>query len=266
MTHSFRIDYKVFKRIKTSLSFALNFSRVSFLTNIKKNFFKLRPYLQKAIYIFLGASVLSVILFRFVPIPVTPLMLIRVAEQWSDNKPLKLKKDWTSLDEISSNLPLAVVCSEDQKFTTHHGFDFEAIEKAYKSNQKKKKRSIRGASTISQQVAKNVFLWPGRSYLRKGLEVYFTVLIELFWSKERIMEVYLNVAEMGNGVYGGEAAARTYFQCRAAKLTKDQAAWLACILPNPRKYSPKKPTAYLQKRHDWIRTNMKIMQKVNWQE
>lgn len=238
---------------------------MSFRTNIKKTSRKILPYLKKAIYIFLGTSIFSVILYRFVPIPFTPLMIIRVVEQWSDDQPVKLKKDWTSLDEISSNLPLAVVCSEDQKFTTHHGFDFEAIEKAYKSNQKKQKRVIRGASTISQQVAKNVFLWPGRSYIRKGLEVYFTVLIEVFWSKERIMEVYLNVAEMGNGIYGGQAAARTYFKCDASKLTKDQAAWLACILPNPRKYSPLKPTGYLEKRHAWIRKNMKIMQKVNWQ-
>jgi monofunctional glycosyltransferase len=250
---------------KTSFNFVQNCSPVSFRTNIKKTFLKILPYAKKAIYIFLGTSILSVILFRFIPIPCTPLMLIRVVEQWNNDKPLTLKKDWTSLDEISSNLSLAVVCSEDQKFTTHHGFDFEAIEKAYKSNHKKRKRGIRGASTISQQVAKNVFLWPGRSYLRKGLEVYFTVLIEVFWSKERIMEVYLNVAEMGNGLYGGQAAARTYFKCNAAKLTKDQAAWLACILPNPRRYSPLKPTAYLEKRHAWIRTNMKIMQKVNWQ-
>ncbi len=238
---------------------------MSFYTNIKQSFRKSIPYVKKALYIFLASSIFSVILYRFVPIPFTPLMLIRVAEQWADDKPMKLKKDWCSLDEISTNLPLAVICSEDQKFTTHHGFDFEAIEKAYKSNQKKKKKTIRGASTISQQVAKNVFLWPGRSYLRKGLEVYFTALIELFWSKERIIEVYLNVAEMGNGVYGAEAAARTYFKCSASKLTKDQSAWLACILPNPRKYSPNKPTAYLEKRHAWIRKNMKIMQKVAWQ-
>ncbi len=234
---------------------------MSFSTNIKKTYRKILPSLKKAIYLFLGTSIFSVLFFRFVPIPFTPFMIIRMVEQWSNNQPVTLKKDWTSLDNISSNLALAVVCSEDQKFTSHHGFDFDAIAKAYKNNQKK--RSIRGASTISQQVAKNVFLWPGRSYIRKGLEVYFTVLIEVFWSKERIMEVYLNVAEMGDGIYGGQAAARNYFKCDASKLTKDQAAWLACILPNPRKYSPLKPTAYLEKRHDWIRKNMRIMQKVS---
>ena len=237
---------------------------MSISTNIKNFSRKVIPFLKKAFLIFLGTSILSVIVFRFIPIPFTPLMLIRLVVQVSEGKSMKMKKDWTCLEDMSSNLPLAVISSEDQKFTKHFGFDFEAIQKAYKSNQKKKTRSIKGASTISQQVAKNVFLWPGRSYLRKGLEVYFTVLIEVFWSKERIMEVYLNVAEMGNGVYGGEAASRTYFKCSASKLTKDQAAWIACILPNPRKYSPNNPTAYLKKRHVWIRQNMKNMQKVDW--
>jgi monofunctional glycosyltransferase len=236
---------------------------VSISTNIKKFSRKVFPFLKKALYIFLASSIVSVLIFRFVPIPFTPLMLIRVAEQLSDGQSMKMKKDWTCLEDMSSNLPLAVICSEDQKFTEHFGFDFEAIQKAYKSNKKSKR--VKGASTISQQVAKNVFLWPGRSYLRKGLEVYFTVLIEICWSKERIAEVYLNVAEMGKGIYGAEAASRTYFKCGASKLTKDQAAWLACILPNPRKYSPNNPTAYLQQRHAWIRQNMKAMQKVDWQ-
>ncbi|MBC7486324.1 MAG: monofunctional biosynthetic peptidoglycan transglycosylase [Cytophagaceae bacterium] len=222
------------------------------------------PYLKRAVYAFFIGSILSVILFRFVPIPFTPLMIIRVCEQWGNGKSARLVKDWESLDDLSKNIPLAVMASEDQKFIKHWGFDTDAIAKAYKNNQRKRKRTIHGASTISQQVAKNVFLWQGRSYLRKGFEVYFTVLIEIFWSKERIMEVYLNVAEMGDGYYGAEAASRKYFRCSASKLNKDQAAWLACILPNPRKYSPTKPSGYLQNRHAWIRRNMDNLGGVKW--
>ena len=224
----------------------------------------LLPYLKKTVYVFFIGSILSVIVFRFVPIPFTPLMIIRVFEQWADGKPARLVKDWESIEELSKNIPLAVMASEDQKFITHWGFDTEAIAKAYKNNQRKRKKTIRGASTISQQVAKNVFLWPGRSYIRKGFEVYFTVLIEIFWSKERIMEVYLNVAEMGDGYYGAEAASFKYFHCSAARLNRDQAAWLACILPNPRKYSPTRPSAYLQKRHAWIRRNMENLGELKW--
>jgi monofunctional biosynthetic peptidoglycan transglycosylase len=237
---------------------------MSFKEKLVKTVRCLLPYLKKAVYVFFITSILSVILFRFVPIPFTSLMIIRVVEQWSDGKTAKLVKDWESLDKLSNNLPLAVMASEDQKFITHWGFDTEAIAKAYQDNQRKRKKTIHGASTISQQVAKNVFLWPGRSYLRKAFEVYFTALIELLWSKERIMEVYLNVAEMGDGYYGAEAAAKKYFQCSAAKLNKDQAAWLACILPNPRKYSPLRPTAYLQQRHAWIVRNMNNLGKVEW--
>ena len=148
---------------------------------------------------FLALSVLSAILFRFVPIPVTPLMLIRSLEQITNSeKDFKLQKDWVSLEEISKFGQLAVVCAEDQKYLDHFGFDLESIKKVIdnKSNEKR----IRGASTISQQTAKNVFLWPGRSWIRKGFEVYFTLLIETFWSKKRILEVYLNIAEMGEGV------------------------------------------------------------------
>ncbi|HSZ73078.1 MAG TPA: monofunctional biosynthetic peptidoglycan transglycosylase [Cytophagaceae bacterium] len=225
---------------------------------------KLWPSVKKGLYVFFASSILSVIVFRFVPIPFTPLMLVRVVEQWSNGQPARLVKDWENLDHLSANIPLAVIASEDQKFTSHWGFDVEAIFKAYKNNQRKKKKTIRGASTITQQVAKNVFLWPGRSYLRKAFEVYFTMLIEVFWSKERIMEVYLNVAEMGDGYYGAEAASRKYFKCSASRLSKDQAAWLACILPNPRKYSPLNAGPYLQQRHAWIVRNMNNLGKVEF--
>lgn len=200
---------------------------------------------------FFALSILSVLFFRFIPVPVTPLMLIRSVGHVIDGKELRLKHDWVSIDEISKNLPLAVVCSEDQNFLNHSGFDMKAIEQSIEASKRGNKR-LRGASTISQQTAKNVFLWPGRSWVRKGLEVYFTVLIELVWSKERIMEVYLNSIEMGNGIYGAEAAARFYFKTSAENLSKTQAAAIAAVLPNPRKYSANPPGPYVQSRIGWI--------------
>lgn len=199
---------------------------------------------------FLGISIFMVILFRFVPVPFTPLMFIRTAQQWGNDEKLTWKHDWVSLDEMSPKLPIAVICSEDQKFMEHNGFDFEAIDKAIKHNERSKRK--RGASTISQQTAKNVFLWPQRSWARKGLEVYFTFLIETLWSKERIIEVYLNSVEMGKGVYGAEAASQFWFKKSAKKLTSQQAAAIAAVLPNPRKYRANPATPYIQKRKNWI--------------
>lgn len=200
---------------------------------------------------FVGLSLFFVVLFRFVPVPVTPLMLIRSAEQVFGKDELRLKHDWVSIDEISKNLPLAVVCSEDQNFMNHSGFDMKAIERSLDAAKKGAKR-VKGASTISQQTAKNVFLWPGRSWVRKGFEAYFTVLIEFFWSKERIMEVYLNSIEMGNGIYGAEAAANFYWKTTAQNLSRTQAAAIAAVLPNPRKYSANPPGPYVQARIGWI--------------
>ena len=199
-------------------------------------------------------SVGSTILYRWVPVPLTPLMIIRCVEQMNDGKSMTLKHDWVSLDEISPKLQLAVVCSEDQNYLKHYGFDWGAIEKAMKSNDSGKK--IRGGSTISQQTAKNVFLWQGRSYIRKGFEAYFTLLIETFWSKERIMEVYLNSIEMGNGIYGAEAAAQYWFKKSAAKLNKDESSAIAAILPNPLKYVANPPSAYISKRKTWVKQQM----------
>lgn len=204
---------------------------------------------------FFAISIISVIVFRWVPIPVTPLMLIRCVEQKMDDKEIKLDKTWKPLEELSPHLQLAVVCCEDQNYLKHNGFDFGAIEKALKHNEKSKKK--RGASTISQQVAKNVFLWPSRSWVRKGFEVYFTFLIEVFWSKERIMEVYLNVIEMGDGIYGAEAASQAYFKKPAISISKRQAATIAVTLPNPRKFNAKKPTSYLNKRINWAMQQMR---------
>ncbi|MFA5328955.1 MAG: monofunctional biosynthetic peptidoglycan transglycosylase [Prolixibacteraceae bacterium] len=207
--------------------------------------------LWKAALWFFGLSILFVLIFRFVPVPVTPLMLIRCGEQVFSGQELKLKHDWISIDEISKNLPLAVVCSEDQNFLNHSGFDIKAIERSVEAAKKGTKR-MRGASTVSQQTAKNVFLWPGRSWIRKGFEVYFTVLIEFVWGKKRIMEVYLNCIEMGNGIYGAEAASQFYFKIPAKNLSRTQAAAIAAVLPNPRKYSANPPGPYVQTRIGWI--------------
>ena len=197
-------------------------------------------------------------IYRFVPVPFTPLMIIRYFELDEG----KIDKDWTPLEEISPALPLAVVTAEDQKFAEHYGFDLEAIEKAMKYNERHKGKKMKGASTISQQTAKNVFLWPGRSWIRKGLEVYFTFMIELLWSKERIMEVYLNVIEMGPGVYGAQAASQYYFHKDAAKLTKRESATIAAILPNPLRWSASSPTPYILRKRNWI---LRHMGKVQWE-
>ena len=197
---------------------------------------------------FTGLSVLSVIIFRFVPVPFTPLMISRCVEQLFTGKKIHLYKDWKDLSQISATMPLAVIAAEDQKFEEHFGFDFEAIRKAEKFNAVHKGRKLKGASTISQQASKNVFLWPSRSWIRKGFEVYFTLLMEIFWSKDRIMEVYLNVIETGDGIYGVEAAAQSYFHKPASRLSSRDAALIAAVLPNPRKWSPAKPTSYIQRR------------------
>lgn len=208
------------------------------LRNIYRFFIKLTLW-------FIVISVFWVLLYRFVPVPVTPLMVSRYVEYWDDDK-VGLSHDWVPLEEISPNLQKAVIASEDDTFLTHHGFNFEAMQKAYKSNQKGKR--IKGGSTISQQTAKNVFLWQGRSYVRKAFEAYFTVLIELLWSKERIMEVYLNSIEMGKGVYGAQAAAQHWYHKDAANLTKVQAAGIAAILPNPIKYRATRSSAYINRK------------------
>jgi monofunctional biosynthetic peptidoglycan transglycosylase len=209
---------------------------------------------KSALWFFL-LSIGFTILYRFVPVPITPLMVIRLFEQaFDEKKEIRLKKDWVPFSEISKNAPQAVYASEDQKFLDHNGFDFEAMEKAWENNKKGKR--VKGASTITQQTVKNVFLWPSRSYLRKGLEAYFSVLVELIWSKERIMEVYLNVIEMGDGIYGIEAAAQTYYKKPASKLNRNQAAMIAAVLPNPRRWNPTKPTPYITGRQAWILRQM----------
>jgi monofunctional biosynthetic peptidoglycan transglycosylase len=184
-------------------------------------------------------------------------MMTRAIENKIDGKDMVLSHDWEPIENISVNLQKAVIASEDGNFLKHYGFDFNAMQKAFKNNQKGKR--LKGGSTISQQTAKNVFLWQGRSYIRKGLEAYFTVLIELIWGKERIMEVYLNSIEMGNGVYGAEAAAHHWYQKSASELTKQEAAGIAAILPNPRKYKATNSSSYINRRKDKI---VRVMQHI----
>lgn len=214
---------------------------------------KILRIIFKAIIAFFILSILSVIVYRFVPVPITPLMLTRSIE----NDFQKWKHTWVPIEEISPNLQVAVVASEDQNFLKHSGFDFEAIKKAQEHNKKGKR--IRGASTISQQVAKNVFLWQGRSWVRKGFEVYFTALIEVFWSKQRIMEVYLNSIEMGDGVYGAEAASQHWYRKSAQKLSMREAAGIAAILPNPRKFKASNSSNYIENRKNSIMRQMRFM-------
>jgi monofunctional biosynthetic peptidoglycan transglycosylase len=204
---------------------------------------------------FLMVSVLWVLVYRFVNPPITLLMVLRNMERSTDDKPAKMDKEWVDFEDISDNMKRAAVSAEDQLFLTHIGFDVKAIEKAFQTNKKGKK--VKGGSTISQQTAKNVFLWPGRSWLRKGFEAYFTLLIEMLWSKERILEVYLNVIEMGDGIYGAEAAAQTYFGKSCTKLSRSQTALIAACFPNPRRWTPKKPTRYIKHRQYLIMKNMR---------
>lgn len=210
---------------------------------------------------FFGLSILLVIIYKWIPVPFTPLMFTRVVENKIDGKDAILSHDWVSLDEISPNLQKAVIASEDGNFLKHNGFDFLAMQKAFKNNNRGKK--LKGGSTISQQTAKNVFLWQGRSYIRKGLEAYFTVLIELIWGKERIMEVYLNSIEMGNGVYGAEEA-RYWYAKKAIDLSTREAAGIAAILPNPRKYKATNSSSYIERRKGKIVRVMRQIGKIEY--
>lgn len=216
---------------------------------------RIQKVLQWIVLLFFGSTILAVLIYRFAPVPVTPLMLIRCAQQMTHGEKVRLKHHWVPLDRISKYLPVAVMASEDQRFMTHHGFDMVEIQNALEEREQGKR--IRGGSTISQQTAKNVFLWPTSSWVRKGFEVYFTVLIELVWSKERIMEVYLNSIEMGDGIYGAEAVAQQHFGRSAANLTRANCALIAATLPNPLKFSSKDPSRYMLKRQTTIMRQMK---------
>ncbi|MDQ3287682.1 MAG: monofunctional biosynthetic peptidoglycan transglycosylase [Pseudomonadota bacterium] len=206
--------------------------------------------------LFVLVTTLQVISLRFVDPPFTAFMVARQWSAWADgNWSFRLTYDWKDLGRIAPHLPLALVAAEDQSFPDHHGFDLDAIERARKNNALGRK--VRGGSTISQQTAKNLFLWSGRSWVRKGLEAWYTVLIEVLWPKSRILEVYANVAEFGDGVYGAQAAARTYFGKDALELRPSEAARLAAVLPSPKRYSAANPGPYVQRRSRAIERQMR---------
>lgn len=231
---------------------------------IRKGFAKAKPVAKKiqkiffwGVFGFFASTVLAVVALRWFPVYVTPLVLLRTGEYALDGKWVSIKKNWTPIEEISPHLQKAVIASEDPKFLSHNGFDFEAILKAIDANKRRKVKM--GASTISQQTAKNVFLYPSRTYIRKGLEVYFTVLIENLWDKKRILEVYLNVIELGPGIYGAEAASLHYWKKPANKLAQGEAQLFAAILPNPRRWNPKTPTNFVLRRRNFIRRNLVLL-------
>jgi monofunctional glycosyltransferase len=207
---------------------------------------KIVRFLWKVFLWFNIISLFLVLLFKFVPVPFTPLMAIRYFENQAAGKNIDTQHDWVAIEDISKNMQKAVIASEDGNFFKHSGFDFKAMQEAALGNIKGEK--LKGGSTISQQTAKNVFLWQGRSYVRKALEAYYTVLIELIWGKERIMEVYLNSIEMGDGVYGVQAACQHWYKKDCRSLTRNQAAGIAAILPNPRKYKPVGSSSYINRR------------------
>jgi monofunctional biosynthetic peptidoglycan transglycosylase len=211
----------------------------------------------KAVFYFAVISVGGVVVFKFIPIPFTLTMLDQKLGSIMDGEDSEIHYSWRSYNNVSREMHLAVIAAEDQLFPDHFGFDFKHMQIAYKSNLKGKK--VRGASTISQQVAKNVFLWQSRSYIRKALEVYFTFLIEIIWGKQRILEVYVNVAEMGKNTFGAEAAAQQYFGKSAKKLTREQAAKLAAVLPSPRKWSVTQPGPYVSRRVPKITRQMRAL-------
>ena len=215
---------------------------------------KVTRWIRNILIFFFTSTILSVVILKYIPVYVTPLMLIRAVEQMMDGKEPVIKHYWVPLERINHNLPQAVMASEDNLFLKHSGFDLEQIQKAQLEAQEGKRQ--RGASTISQQTARNVFLWQKRSWLRKGLEAYFTFLIEKIWGKERIMEVYLNSIEMGKGIYGADAVARVNFNTTPDKLTKDQCAYIAVSLPNPLQRDSAHPTAKMKKMHNTIKKRM----------
>lgn len=215
-----------------------------------KSVFKILIWL---VILFFSSTIAAVVIYKFLPVYFTPLMITRSIE--NDDK---FQHKWVPIEEISENMALAVVASEDNLFMSHSGFDFDQIQQAIEEAEKSGRQ--RGASTISQQTAKNVFLWHGRSWVRKGLEAYFTVLIELIWGKERIMEVYLNSIEMGPGIYGAEAVAQAHFNKSASQLTRREAALIAATLPNPLKFSSKDPSKYMRKRQRQITRLMRLVE------
>ena len=202
-----------------------------------------------------GSSLALTILFRFVAPPSSALMIERRIDFWRSGQKYSSQYRWVDFNRIAPPMASAVIASEDQNFLHHHGFDWGAIERAIDEDENGKR--VRGASTLSQQTAKNLFLWPGRTWIRKALEAYFTVILETCWSKRRILETYLNIAEFGDGVYGVEAASQRYFHKPAAQLTSEDAAVLAAVLPNPHRMRANAPSRYVRQRQHWILEQMR---------
>lgn len=221
----------------------------------KLSWSRVKRILGRVLIWFFATTILWVFIYRFVNPPITFLMVERNWERKTAGKTAKMEKTWVKFNDISDNMKRAAVSAEDQLFLKHIGFDVQAIEKAFENNAKGKAKT--GGSTISQQTAKNVFLWPGRSYVRKAFEAYFTLLIEVLWSKERILEVYLNVIEMGDGIYGAEAASQAYYRKSCKNLSRAEAALIAACFPNPIRWNPNKATPYIKKRQYWIMRNMR---------
>ena len=210
----------------------------------------------KIIFCLILFSIILTAAYTVINPPITPLMLIRSIEYITEGKSPKINKDWVSYNNVSKKVFRAIISGEDARFMRHRGFDWKAIEAAQKYNERMKGRKVRGASTVTQQTAKNTFLWPTRSWIRKGLEAYFTVLIEAVWGKQRILEVYVNVIEWGEGIYGVQAASQYYFNKDADQLTTREAALLAAIIPSPRRWSASNPTPYIERRANWIMGRM----------
>lgn len=215
----------------------------------------IRKIIGRIVLFFFVSTILSVVIYRWCPVYVTPLMVIRCCQQVARGEMPRLHHHWVSLDEMSAYMPVAVMASEDQRFLDHHGFDMVEIKKAIDESKRGKRN--RGASTITQQTAKNVFLWHGHSFVRKGLEAYFTALIELFWGKHRIMEVYLNSIEMGDGIYGVEAVAQAHFGRSGLNLSRPNCALIAATLPNPLRFSSAHPSPYMLRRQTAIMRQMR---------
>jgi len=231
--------------------------------NFRKFFKKLAKVVLKICVGFLVITVFIVLLLKWLNPLTSSIMIQRKIEALVTFKAKKMVAyEWFSYDNISKEMALAVVAAEDQNFPYHFGFDFKQIEKALE--QYDHGRKLRGASTITQQVAKNLFLWEGRSFIRKGLEAYFTVLIELLWSKERILEVYLNIVEMGDMIFGVGAASQIYFRELPSKLNRNQAALITATIPNPIRFSVRKPSPYIVKRQNWILGQMSLLGGTNY--
>ncbi|MCH8033910.1 MAG: monofunctional biosynthetic peptidoglycan transglycosylase [Bacteroidetes bacterium] len=228
---------------------------------IKTFFNKIKILALKLLLVFFLFSLLQVLLLKWIDPLISSVMFQREFNLFSSaKKPISYQ--WYDYDDISNEITLAVIASEDQNFPSHFGFDFEQIGKAFK--EKNKRGSLRGASTITQQVAKNLFLWEGKSFIRKGFEAYYTILIEVFWSKRRIMEIYINIAEMGDNIFGVGIVSKIYLKKIPAKLTKQESALIAAVLPNPKKFSVKNPSVYVRKRQAWILEQMRLLGGVSY--